>query len=112
MAFVGYAVTGLRWHELLDLKMPQIKRDLRAIIQGNSSRTKRTYITFYNDEFEEHLRQWERIKKPSDRLFPIRGSHKSVLFMMAQQKTGLRITPQTLGFWLANEMAAWEYRTG
>jgi len=105
LAFVGYAVTGLRRCELLNLKMDQINLEKRAIIPCKNSLTKRTFITFYNDEFEDELFVWLKLKKLSDRLFPIRGSHKSVLFPIAHHKTGLHITPQTLRFWFANEMA-------
>ncbi|MDI9644240.1 MAG: integrase [Candidatus Verstraetearchaeota archaeon] len=105
LAFVGYAVTGLRRHELLDLSMSQINRQMRSIVPQSNSLTKRTYITFYNEEFEDELTVWLKLKKDSDRLFPIRGSHKSVLFRVAHHKTGLHITPQTLRFWFANEMA-------
>ena len=105
LAFIGYAVTGLRRHELLDLRMDQIDRSTRVIIPQSNSLTKRTYVTFYNEEFEDELTVWLKLKKKSDRLFPIRGSHKSVLFRIAHHKTGLHITPQTLRFWFANEMA-------
>ncbi|MEM3390461.1 MAG: integrase, partial [Thermoproteota archaeon] len=105
LAFIGYAVTGLRRHELLDLKMDQINLQMRAIIPKSNSLTKRTWITFYNEELEEELSIWLKLRKKSDRLFPIRGSHKSVLFRIAHHKTGLHITPQTLRFWFANEMA-------
>ncbi|MDH7555469.1 MAG: integrase [Candidatus Methanosuratincola sp.] len=105
MLFVGYAVTGLRRHELLDLRMDQRNQQVRVIIPQNDPLTKRTYVTFYNEEFEEELTVWIKLKKDSDRLFPIRGSHKSTLFRVAHHKTGLHITPQTLRFWFANEMA-------
>ena len=105
LAFIGFCVTGLRRNELLGLRMDQIDQQARAIFPQKNSLTKRTYITFYNDEFEDELTVWLKIKKPSDKLFPIRGSYKSVIFRIAQHRTGLHITPQVLRFWFANEMA-------
>ena len=61
LAFIGYAVTSLRRHELLDLRMDQIDRSTRAITPQSNSLTKRTYVTFYNEEFEDELMVWLKI---------------------------------------------------
>ncbi|MEM4217803.1 MAG: hypothetical protein QXZ09_07245, partial [Candidatus Methanomethylicaceae archaeon] len=95
--FIGYAVTGLRRRELLNLKVCQVNFELRAVFPNHGSVTKRSYITFYNEELEELLDVWLRLRsKRSDRLFPMRSSEQSSIFLTAYRKTGLRITPQDL----------------
>jgi integrase len=107
LAFLGFVATGLRRNELLEVRLSQINQDSRTIIPNHQSTTKRSHITFYNAEFQELLEPWlsKRCTKHSDKLFSISGASKSVLFMIAQKRTGLRITPQDLRFWFANEMA-------
>jgi len=107
LAFLGFCCTGLRRGELLDVRLSQISQEARAIMPNHQSTTKRSHITFYNEEFEELLGPWlgKRCSKHSDRLFSISGGSKSVLFTLAQKRTGLHITPQDLRFWFANEMA-------
>ncbi|MEM3484846.1 MAG: integrase [Candidatus Methanomethyliaceae archaeon] len=106
LAFIGFCVTGLRRGELLNLKLSEINMENRAIIPNHSSLTKRSFITFYNEEFEEELSVWLKLRSPkSERLFTVSGGALSCLFRLAQLRTGLHITPQTLRFWFANEMA-------
>ncbi len=106
LAFVGFCCTGLRRRELLDLRMDQIDQGSRALFPSHNTLTKRSYITFYNEEFEDLLYPWLKLRfVKSDRLFPMRGVDRSFLFAEAQQRTGLHITPQDLRFWFANEMA-------
>ncbi len=107
LAFLGFASTGLRRSELLEVRIPQIERANRAIVPGHRSSTKRSFISFYNSEFEELLDPWlkRRPGRRSDRLFSVCGSSKSVIFMIARKKTGLHITPKVLKFWFSNEMA-------
>ncbi len=105
LAFVGYAVTGLRRAELLGLKVSNVNTGLRMITPQHATRTKRSFMTFYNGEFEDLLGAWMKSKHKSENLFSIRGSDKSCLFVIAQKKTGLKITPKVLRFWFSNEMA-------
>ena len=94
LAFIGYAVTGLRRHGLLDLRMDQIDRSTRAIIPQSNSLTKRTYITFYNEEFEDELMVWLKLKKKSDRLFPIRGRTSPFCSASPTIKLGFTLRPK------------------
>ncbi len=107
LAFLGFAATGLRRSELLEVRIPQIDRTNRAIVPGRRSSMKRSFISFYNSEFEELLDPWlkRRSGRRSDRLFSVCGSSKSVIFMIARKKTGLHITPKALRLWFSNEMA-------
>ena len=105
--FVGFARTGLRHNELQDIQLPQIDQDKRSVMPNHRSATKRSFISFYNREFEAILEPWlaKRCFKHSDKFFSVSGGSKSVLFTIAQKKTGLRITPKSLRFWFSNEMA-------
>jgi len=107
LAFLGFASTGLRRNELLEVRLSQIDQIDRAIMPNHQSTTKRSHITFYNQEFHDLLIPWldRRCSKHSDKLFSISGASKSVIFTIAQKKTGLDISPQDLRFWFANEMA-------
>jgi len=106
LLFLGYACTGLRRRELLDLQLRNLDQERRAVFPQHDTLTKRSYVTFYNEEFEDLLHVWLRLRNNrSDRLFPLRSSTKSFIFVVAQKKTGLGIAPQDLRFWFANEMA-------
>lgn len=75
------------------------------LIPNHNSKTKRSYITFYNEEAEKVLLQWLKIRpKNSDKLFPMRTNHKHRIFLEARKKTELEITPQILREWFACEM--------
>ena len=87
--FIGYAVTGLRSRELLDLKMSQVNFETRVVFPNHGSLTKRSFITFYNEEMEELLDVWLRLRsKRSDKLFPMKSSEQSSIFLTAYRKTG------------------------
>jgi len=92
----------------LDLTMDQIDLEQRAILPNKSSSTKRTWYSFFNSECQEALVRYLMIRqdpKRGGRLFPFRNAYRGVVFRIAHHKTGLHITPQTLRFWFANEMA-------
>jgi integrase len=106
LLFIGYACTGLRRNELLQLKLKDIDFNSHALYPNHISSTKRSYISFYNREFSEILPSWLKSRyNKSDKLFPIAGTTKSSIFNIVNTKTSLDITPQTLRFWFANEMA-------
>ena len=75
------------------------------LLPNHDSRTKKSYITFYNKEAKSILNQWLEIRpKYSDKLFPMRTGEKHRLFVMAKEKTGLKITPQILRKWFCVAM--------
>ncbi|MEM4214588.1 MAG: integrase, partial [Candidatus Methanomethylicaceae archaeon] len=93
-----------RRSEVLDLRVYQVDRQNRAIIPCHHSTQKKSWIAFYNQEAEELFHPWlNRAEK--EKVFPLSSERKFLLFKKAIAKTGLEITPQTLRFWFANEMA-------
>lgn len=103
--FLLMASSGLRRSEALNIRLQDIDFERRMILPNHDSKTKRSYITFYNNEAEEVLKQWLKIRpKNSERLFPIKTNEKHRIFTKAIQKTGLKITPQILREWFACEM--------
>lgn len=106
--FLLYATTGRRRLEILTLGVGEIDRENRALMPNHQSRTKNTWYSFYNEEAAEALGKWLEIRKDpknSGKLFQFCGSNFSDIWGEARKKTGIRITPQDLRFWFANEMA-------
>jgi integrase len=107
--FLMYASSGRRMGEVLDLLVDQVDLETRAILPNKMSATKRTWYSFFNEECLEELKAYlkeeRRDTRRSNRLFPLSKPNLYALFRIAQHKTGLKITPQSLRFWFANEMA-------
>lgn len=106
--FLLYATSGRRRSEVLDLELNQVDIERRVILPNKASTTKRTWYSFFNEECQEALREYLKVRqdpKRGGKLFPFRSAYRGVIFRIAQQKTGLQITPQSLRFWFANEMA-------
>jgi len=103
--FLLIASSGLRRSEALNLKLEDIDFERRMILPKHESKTKRSYITFYNNEAESVLKQWLKFRpKNTERLFPMRTNRKHRVFFDARKKTGINITPQILREWFACEM--------
>jgi integrase len=103
--FLLIASSGLRRNEALSLKLSDIDFEKRMIIPKHESKTKRSFITFYNEEAESLLKEWLEIRpKRTDKLFPMRTNKSHRIFMEARKKTGINITPQILREWFACEM--------
>ncbi|MCP8313130.1 MAG: tyrosine-type recombinase/integrase [archaeon] len=103
--FLLMASSGLRRSEALNLKLNDVDFEKRMIIPNHDSKTKRSYMTFYNEEAENILKKWLEIRpKNSDRLFPMRSTKQHRLFVEAREKTGIQISPQILREWFACEM--------
>lgn len=100
--FLLYASSGLRRSEVLDLRIDQLDLENRAIIPFHATTQKKSWISFYNDEAEQELRPY---LNTDGKIFKLSSERKYLLFREARLKTGLDITPQTLRFWFANEMA-------
>ncbi|MBA7506165.1 Tyrosine recombinase XerC [subsurface metagenome] len=57
--FLMYATTGLRKHELISLALKEIDLERRTVLpKGDSSRTKRTWATFFNEEAKHALKEY------------------------------------------------------
>ncbi|MGQ9778234.1 MAG: tyrosine-type recombinase/integrase [Thermodesulfobacteriota bacterium] len=106
--FLIYSTTGLRRKEVLSIKIKDVDFEKRMImLQGGSSRTKRTWITFYNDEAEEALKEYlgsfHDLNKEEE-LFPVTERYFRNRYEAFEKETRIRITPQILREWFACEM--------
>jgi integrase/recombinase XerD len=106
--FLIYSTTGLRRNEVLNLRIGDIDFEKRMIIpKGNSSRTKRTWITFYNDEAEnalkEYLGSFESLDRKA-RLFPVTETYFRKRWRAFERERKIRLSPQVLREWFACEM--------
>jgi integrase len=105
--FMLYATTGLRRDEILLLKPEDIDFNKRMITPNNhNGETKKSWVSFYNEEAEIALKEYLATKKQSrsQRLFPMQRQEVVELWKIAQDKTGMNITPQKLRQWFCSEM--------
>jgi len=103
--FLFYAATGLRNCEVAKLRLSDIDFSSRMVIpKVHSGATKKSWITFYNDEAEKVLVEYLEAYKPSDRLFLNTHTRFEHPFRTARRIAGLNITPQVLREWFACEM--------
>ncbi|KYK37511.1 MAG: hypothetical protein AYK18_09855 [Theionarchaea archaeon DG-70] len=102
--FLLYATSGLRRNELFRLKRKNIDLQNRMIIpEDNGSRTKRTYVTFYNEEAAKLLEQIFP-EDPEARIFKVKEGYFRNRTKKFREKTGINITPQLLREWFCSEM--------
>ena len=105
--FLLYATTGLRREEILSLKPDDIDLSKRMITPDNhEGETKKSWVSFYNEEAEQSLREYLSTKKHSrsQRIFPMQRQEVIELWRIAREKTGINITPQKLRQWFCSEM--------
>jgi integrase len=105
--FMLYVTTGLRRDEILSLRPEDIDFDKRMITTDNhKGETKKSWVSFYNDEAEQALKEYLATKKPSrsERLFPMQRDEVVELWKSARESTGINITPQKLRQWFCSEM--------
>jgi len=105
--FMLYATTGLRREEILSLKPENIDFDKRMITPNNhEGETKKSWVSFYNEEAEKALKEYLATKKQSrsQRLFPMQRDEVVELWKSAREKTSIDITPQKLRQWFCSEM--------
>lgn len=105
--FMLYATTGLRRDEILSLKPEDIDFDRRMITPDNhAGETKKSWVSFYNEEAEAVLKEYLATKKSSrsERLFPMQRDEVVELWKSAREKTSIDITPQKLRQWFCSEM--------
>ncbi len=102
--FLALATTGLRRSETLMLTRPQIDLATHAITPGHSSRTKSSYVSFYNEEAAPLLA--ELLKSGKNRPFARWSFTITQNWHQASSASGVEyMTPQDLRFWFSNEMA-------
>jgi len=104
--FLMYASTGLRKMELLSLRRDDIDWEKRMIIpNGHDGGTKRSWVTFFNEEAELALKEYlETRKDDSPKLFRISPHTFIDVWRYASQDSGVRITPQVLREWFCDEL--------
>jgi len=103
------ATSGLRKGEVLSLKKNDIDRSLRCIIPNcHSGKTKHSGISFYNEEAEACLLEFEKSMNPlqrkSDKLFPISHGTFIMAWKKAREKTGIHLKPKDLRDFFSQEM--------
>ncbi|MEM3406258.1 MAG: integrase [Nitrososphaerota archaeon] len=106
--FLLYATSGLRKREVLNLRIGDIDFEKRMIIPNNNgNRTKRTWITFYNDEaakaFKEYLGDWTKLDK-NMKIFSKGVKYFVMKYRLWNKEKGIKISPQILREWFCNEM--------
>jgi integrase len=103
--FLLLASSGLRLGEVLKLKISDLDFENRIIRVKHSSRTKRAWISFFNQEAKQVLLNYIKSSglKTEDPLFKNRNRHLKG-FETAKKHTGIHITPQILREWFACEM--------
>lgn len=104
-AFLLLATSGLRRHELLELKPTQIDLDKCMIVpDGGHAPTKIQGLTFFNDEAKAPLTRLLSSKPlgPDGRIFWQRNNPLRRGFERAS--VGFPITPKVLRYWFCNEM--------
>jgi len=105
--FLIFATTGLRRKEVFSLRIGDIDFKRKMIVPEGGSRTKRAWVTFYNEEAEKILREYLGSFENKDReekLFPASEKYFRRRYKEFERLTGIRITPQVLREWFACEM--------
>ena len=101
--FLVYATSGLRRNEVLGLRGRNVDSGLRMIVPEGSSRTKSTYVTFYNEEASELLKEIIPVDSGA-RIFPVTENYFRKRYIRIRAKTGIHVTPQMLREWFCSEM--------
>jgi len=104
--FLLFVTSGLRKSEVLSLELDQINFEKRMIIPNKrSNRTKRNWVSFFNEETEKALKKHIATLKEGDPLFP---SYKTLTrsWSKASQKSGVHITPQVLRGFFSSELGS------
>lgn len=103
------ATSGLRKGEVLNLRKKDVDRNLRCIIPNcHFGETKHSGISFYNEEAEYFLKEFEKVKNPwqkrSDKLFPV--GHETFIreWKRAREKSGVHLKPKDLRDFFSQEM--------
>jgi integrase len=107
--FLLYATTGLRTNELLSIEPKDVDLDNRMIVPPtHQGRTKRTWVTFYNEEAESLLREYLPFHRNrhwrSRRLIPISKRRLRMMWREGFDESGIRVTPTILRKWFCSEM--------
>jgi integrase len=90
--------------------MSDIDLERRMVIpNAKSTTTKQRWISFFNEECEQALREYSASRRDvasDSQLFPITSEHIARIFRIASRVSEVKITPQVLREWFACEMGA------
>jgi len=104
--FMTFATSGLRHGELFSLTVQDVNFQKRMIIPNNhKGTTKKSWITFYNEETEKILNEYlpERPQR-GNKLFPISSRDFKAMWKEASKNSVVHITPKVLRDWFCCEM--------
>ena len=73
--YIFLATTGLRKGELLSLKKEHVNLDNRSVVASHYTRSKRSGVTFYNEEAETWLRKYLEERTDNDPGFSGAGEY-------------------------------------
>ena len=106
--FLLYASSGLRRQEALSLHIEDLDfENCMVKPKPHNGKTKHSWITFFNEECAEALKQYLASRKDNNpKLFPMGRANEERLWSEARAKAGLNITPQMLREWFCNEMGS------
>jgi len=105
--FLLYASSGVRRQELLDVTFDGVNFDERMLVPGHQSRTKMSYVTFYNEEAEEAFTEYlETLPSHREKPFPYTWNAYFKAERKVKKKTGVNVSPQILRQWFCNEMGS------
>lgn len=75
------------------------------LVPGHQSRTKTSYISFYNVEAEEVFMEYlDTVPSSGQKPFPFTWNAYFKAERKVREKTGINVSPQTLRQWFCNEM--------
>jgi integrase len=105
--FLLLATSGLRISEVLSLTFNNVDFKQRMLKPSKTynSKTKHTYISFYNSECEQILDKYLKTYSPKNKLFNTSRNRIEKIFQQASRQTGIKLTPQNLREWFCSEMA-------
>jgi len=104
--FLIYATSGLRRNEVVNLNICDLDFESRMIKPTvDQSRTKHMWISFFNEEAENAIREYLASRRdPDPRLFPLAPRTTNTIFKRNGAKSGSNMTPQDLRKWFCSEM--------
>ena len=96
--FLMFATTGLRKSEVLNLRIKDIDVDKRMVIpKAHQGRTKRAWVSFFNEECQEVLKRYLSMRKDKNpKLFPISRVTLWKMFRRGREKINVHLNPQIL----------------
>ena len=103
--FLMFATTGLRRSEVLNLEIKDIDLEKRMVIpKARISRTKRVWVSFFNEECQEVLKRYLAARNDKNpKLFPLARDTLWKIFGRGR-KVGINLNPQALREWFCSEM--------